>query len=198
MKCLVREEPYRITGATRGEIARAIAILGPMRGGVRFAAFTDWEVVYRVRAGAPPPSVEVRAVVRLPDLVAPLSATADLREAFARYVDALRRHEGGHVAIAESAGHAVREALSALPESAGPRDVDRAARTAIASAHARERAYDLETSHGATQGASLWPPRQPPSLVATTDPSLPEPSHGATTDPHDCHLRFTTFGRTGH
>ncbi len=189
----LREEPFAITGATAGELRQALSILGPLRDGARYAAFTDWEVTYRVRPFDPlasrpfersashpfdpaaphpfdPPAsrpaslptsrphvdVGVLAVVRLPHLRPPLGTSPALVERWNHYVDALRRHERGHVAIARAAARAVLEALSELPPSAPPPIVARAASAALAEIRAAERAYDVDTRHGASQGAVFF------------------------------------------
>lgn len=163
MEHALREVPYPITGATKDEIRRAIAVLGPLRGGIRYAAFTDWEVIYRVRPLEDPRlTVAVSAVVRMPELHAPRSISPEILEAWGRYIEALRCHEMGHVAIARAAGQALFEALLALPGDAAPARIDHVARASIAFAHAKERAYDAETRHGATQGAVLFGSLTPP------------------------------------
>ncbi len=166
MEHTLQEVPYPITGATKDDLRRAIAVLGPLRGGVRYAAFTDWEVIYRVRPLEDPPlTVVVSAVVRLPELHAPRSIAPDILEPWGHYIEALRRHEMGHVAIARAAGQALFDALSALPDGASRERIDHVARASIAEAHEKERAYDSETRHGATQGAVLFGAPTSPDLL---------------------------------
>jgi predicted secreted Zn-dependent protease len=157
----VREAPFAITGSTEHELRLALSILGPLRDGARYAAFTDWEVTYCVRPPEAPtmrPQVDVGAlaVVRLPLLRPPRTTPPALVERWSQYVDALRRHERGHVAIARAAVIAVRHALADLPPGAPPPVVQRAASFALAEIHAAERAYDADTRHGATQGAVFF------------------------------------------
>lgn len=151
----VREQPFSITGATPAELRDALSILGPLRDGARYAAFTDWTVTYRVRP-ARHIHVTASAVVHLPLLRAPRSAPRALVERWNLYVEALRRHEMGHVAIARAAARAVHAALAALPPDAPPPLVAASASAALAELRAAERAYDIDTRHGATQGAVFF------------------------------------------
>lgn len=164
----VVERAYAVVGATAADLERAVFALGPRRGGRRFAAYTDWSIVWRYAAsptegdacvGVGACVVEARAVVTLP-MWRPLRATPTrLRERWARWVDALRAHEEGHVRVAAEARAAVQSAIAAvgpLPDSIALHDaVERAAADALARAHRADRDYDAATRDGATQGAGL-------------------------------------------
>jgi predicted secreted Zn-dependent protease len=152
----LREEPFAVAGGAIEDLRRALAILGPLRDGVRYAAFTDWEVSFHVRTEAPSradalaragalvhvraeaPSradalaptgalVHVRATVHLPTWRPPRSADRALVARWERYTAALRRHEMGHVALAKAAGDAVLAGLAELPPGAPAALVTRAA-----------------------------------------------------------------------
>ena len=157
----LREESYPVNGSTIEQLRRVLGVLGPVRHGRRYAAYTDWEVAFRVCAPGGPAlaahtSVSVSAVVRLPCWRPPPSAPRELAARWESYVDALRRHEDGHVAIARAAGEAVAARLLALPAHAPPEVFQRAAAQAVAELRAVERTYDMDTRHGAAQGAVLF------------------------------------------
>ncbi len=155
----LREQPFSITGATPAELRDALSILGPLRDGARYAAFTDWTVTYRMRPACAPVRhlhVTAGAVIHLPLLRAPRSAPRALVARWNLYVEALRRHEMGHVAIARAAARAVHAALADLPADAPSPLVTASAAAALAELRAAERAYDIDTRHGATQGAVFF------------------------------------------
>ena len=73
------------------------------------------------------------------------------RTAWDRYLAALMVHEAGHVAYTYDR----RSDVLAAIRSATCATADRAARAALAAIDAYHIAYDRETGHGATQGASF-------------------------------------------
>lgn len=162
----LRTEPYPVVGSSIEQLRASIAALGPIRGGRRFGAFTDWEVAWRFEHEACSEGrrisavvVEVRASMSLPRWLAPSNAAGELVAAWARYAAAIEEHERGHVAIAERAGATIQTSLLALPplpslgllRAAGRQAVD----AALAQARTEELAYDHETNHGEAQGVIL-------------------------------------------
>jgi predicted secreted Zn-dependent protease len=162
----IRERPYTVAGSTADHLRLVLGALAPVRAGRRFAAYTDWEVEWRYRPGGDrgrlwpeAVTVTVTATVRWPYWRPPRSAAAGLTQSWERYVALLRAHEQGHVRIAEAAGRAVAAGLAALPPSASvaalAQAAARTAEGAVADARERERAYDVETSHGASLGVEF-------------------------------------------
>jgi predicted secreted Zn-dependent protease len=159
------ERWYPVSGSTAEDVARAIARLGPARGPHRFGAYTDWTVTWRYRieenagvAHLAELDVFGEAAITLPRFL-PLRATTDaLRDRFARYLDALREHEQGHLRFAEEAVACVRDALAGLAEAstaaALEASITRAANDALDAVRNREAAYDETTGAGRTQGAT--------------------------------------------
>jgi len=159
----VRRSPYLVTGSTAEHLRLMTNARGPSRDDRRFRAYTDWVVTWRCTTGLAAGrhvveglDVSVDATLTLPRWAPPPWAPAALVDAWRAYVDALERHEQGHVELAASAARDVRDALLALPgfetEEELASAVERAAASAIGAARERERAYDDATGHGATQG----------------------------------------------
>ena len=72
----------------------------------------------------------------------------------------LKLHEAGHRAIAEQNARALAAALTGLRAPTCQVLTDSASRTAeriLADGRARNRAYDIDTKHGQTQGVVLEP-----------------------------------------
>src|SRR5207302_666295 len=90
----------------------------------------------------------------------PASASADLLKSWQAYLKAVRLHEAGHRTIAERNAREVMAALTPLRGANCDLLSDEASRTAerlVADGRARNRAYDVETKHGQTQGVVLQP-----------------------------------------
>jgi predicted secreted Zn-dependent protease len=162
----VREHHYAVTGSTARQIRAVMELLGPIRAGRRYGAYTDWEVRWRLsprRDGelfvAGGVDVVADAVVTLPSWRRPSSASERLAAAWRRYLGALRRHEQAHVEIAEAAARLVDERLGCLEGAPSLAALEQAARGVVADAVARmrrvEREYDQATDHGRLQGVSL-------------------------------------------
>lgn len=170
---IARREEYPVVGSTRAQLASMIAMLGPVRGGRRFGAYTDWQVHWayqRVSEGdrwrAADVTVTVTLCTTLPRWRRSAPVDAALARAWDDYSSALEAHEAGHAALAESAAQALYEGLCGLSPEPSREALDaRATATAhaVVEAHRRREAdYDRDTEHGARQGCSLEsPPRAP-------------------------------------
>jgi len=139
------------------------------RGPDGFHGLADWEYRYDYRV-APTPEGTCRVTgvrtaiegrIRLPRWTDEARAPKALREAWTTYLDALMRHEDGHMAT----GQALVRALSSdLAAATGPdcktlrADVERQAQRLIDEHQERDRSYDTETQHGAAQGVRFTPP----------------------------------------
>jgi predicted secreted Zn-dependent protease len=95
--------------------------------------------------------VTFRATVTLPRLADPASLPPPLADAWNRYIAALERHEAGHVRYA----YDHRGDVAAAIRGATCATAERAARAALAAIVAHDIAYDRDTQHGLTQGASF-------------------------------------------
>src|SRR5579884_435549 len=139
-----RERYYDIAGATAAALRDQIRRFGPADDGC---------ALREVR-------VTLTLTVTLPRWTPPAAAPADLRAAWRTYLERVRVHEAGHGAIAEAAA---RELLAALAAVHGPTcdaaraEATRTAERIVAAGRARNRAYDVETRHGQTQGVVLGP-----------------------------------------
>jgi predicted secreted Zn-dependent protease len=93
----------------------------------------------------------------MPEWTPPPEAAADLVERWNRYHTALQRHEDGHKEHGLGAARDVREKLRALD--AEPdcdsmnREANAVANRVVEQYKAKDRTFDKETRHGASQGA---------------------------------------------
>ena len=72
----------------------------------------------------------------------------------------MRQHEAGHRAIAEQNARDLLAALSSMRAATCQQVMDAASRTGeriVAEGRAKNRAYDVQTKHGQTQGVVLPP-----------------------------------------
>lgn len=156
---------YDVEGRTADEVRRDMDWESPFReAGRNFVAATKWHVNWRYRSWETRNSctltrvdTRVRISVTLPRLLRPELLDPALQSRWQQYVEALQRHEQGHVDLALQAARDVEERIAAIPPQASCaalRDaVDRIGDEVIAQYHARERAYDRETDHGMNTGA---------------------------------------------
>jgi predicted secreted Zn-dependent protease len=84
---VARRSYYAVVGSTAQQLRTVLGALGPVRGGRRFAAFTDWEVTWRYRHGEDRDrggrsirdvAVEVSICITLPRWRPPRLASAEL------------------------------------------------------------------------------------------------------------------------
>ncbi|HET7296610.1 MAG TPA: DUF922 domain-containing protein [Gemmatimonadales bacterium] len=163
-----REQFYDIDGASAGALRDQIHRLGPKdETGESRDALTVWNLEWTYRDAPGTDSCATRDVritldvtITLPRWKPPATAPASLSETWRTYVEHVRLHEGGHRTIAERNARALFAALG--PLRAATCDalhslVSRTAEEIVADGRARNRAYDVQTKHGQTQGVVLGP-----------------------------------------
>lgn len=160
-------ETYRVRGSTLAELHESMA---PQRfrdpGGMAWDAYTSWEVrwsypLVRETDSCSLGEAQVRVDLRiqLPRWDPPAEADPDLIALWDGYLRALEAHEEGHAQLALAAACEVQQVLHSL----GPQPdcermelaADRATQAVIDRYHDLEVRYDLETDHGAADGAVL-------------------------------------------
>ena len=163
MQVDVRHTPYVVVGSSAGQLHTVLWALGPLRGGRRFVAFTDWEVVWRYRAAEDSAGWRIGGVtvlvsiqVTVPRWRPPRSASGELIASWQRVLAAIDLHEQGHIDLAVEAGRAIHGRLLELPAASSTGALHEAAFAAAESilrgVREREVAYDRDTCHGALQG----------------------------------------------
>lgn len=165
------EQYYDIDGSSAGALREGIARLGPKdESGKSLDALTVWDLqwTYKPVPGAPGDSsctlsdlkVTLNVTVTLPRWTPPTTAPASLRQTWRTYLEHVKVHEAGHRAIAERNARDLFKALTPLRARTCPSLDALASRTGediVADGRARNRAYDVETKHGQTQGVVLGP-----------------------------------------
>jgi predicted secreted Zn-dependent protease len=104
--------------------------------------------------------VTLDVAITLPRWNASSGAAPGLVSAWRSYVEHVKLHEAGHRAIAERNARDLTAALAGLRAPTCREAGDSASRMAeqiVADGRARNRAYDVETKHGQTQGVVLGP-----------------------------------------
>ena len=163
-----REQYYDIDGSSAGALRNQISRLGPKdESGTSHDALTVWSLEWTYgtaqrgdRCALRDVKVTLNVSVTLPRWKPPPTATAELLKTWQAYLKAVRLHEAGHRTIAERNAREVVAALTALRRASCERLSDEATRTAeqiVADGRARNRAYDVQTRHGQTQGVELGP-----------------------------------------
>src|SRR2546425_3911874 len=162
------EQFYDIDGSSAGALRNQISRLGPKdESGKSQDALTVWSLEWVYGTARRGDSCVVRDVkvtlnvsVTLPRWKPPAMATAQLLKTWQAYLKAVRLHEAGHRTIAERNARQVMTALAPLRGVSCEKLSDEATRTAeqiVADGRARNRAYDIQTNHGQTQGVELGP-----------------------------------------
>jgi len=104
--------------------------------------------------------VTLNVAVTLPRWKPPATATAQVVRTWQAYFKAVRLHEAGHRTIAERNAREVMAALTTLRGTNCDKLLGEASNTVeriVADGRARNRAYDVQTQHGQTQGVELGP-----------------------------------------
>ena len=163
-----RDQYYDIDGSSAGALRNQISRLGPKdESGKSQDALTVWSIESAYTGAQRGDSCVLRDVkvtldvaVTLPRWKPPATATAQLVRTWQTYLKAVRLHEAGHRTIAERNAREVMAALTTLRGTNCEKLLDEASRTVErieADGRARNRAYEVQTQHGQTQGVELGP-----------------------------------------
>jgi len=166
-----REQYYDIDGTSAGALREGIRRLGPKdASGTSLDALTVWDLQWTYKAvpvsaadsncALQDLKVTMNVTVTLPRWTPPASVSASLRESWRTYLQHVRVHEAGHRAIAERNAADLYRTLLGLRAATCAQLDSQASRTGediVADGRSRNRAYDVETKHGQTQGVVLGP-----------------------------------------
>ncbi len=179
----VSEEPeivwYPISGSTRAELQREMALHGPhddegVHAGMT-RTWTNWHVQFGGGNANPcymqAVQVTVHDTVTLPLWTPPLHPDSDLVAEWGRFVTMLGRHEAGHRDIALDGAGEIATKLASLSSRASCADMLAAAnaegQAILAASRERQKQYDVDTKHGLRRGTALE------DLDAPATPRLP-------------------------
>lgn len=163
-----REQYYDIDGSSAGALRDQIQRLGPKdESGKALDALTVWELEWTYHEVGDATGCALRDVqvtlnvtVTLPRWKPPPTAPARLSDSWRTYLEHVKVHETGHRTIAQRYARELFTALSGL-RAATCAELDgvvsRRAEEIVAEGRARNRAYDVDTQHGQTQGVVLEP-----------------------------------------
>ena len=159
------QRPYTVSAQPGDTLRQALNASTPISvDGKRFHGYTRWNVRWTFRWQADASgrcritevTTRLRTEVQLPEL---RSATPKQRAVFDRYLPALSRHEQGHVQFGLDAARAIDLGIAQLPTEPDCAMLERQANALghrLLREHVeREKAYDRDTRHGASQGAKL-------------------------------------------
>ncbi|HYT05525.1 MAG TPA: DUF922 domain-containing protein [Gemmatimonadales bacterium] len=162
-----RDRYYDITGSSAAQLREAMRQLGPHESGTPRDALTAWHLEWTYRQGRRADDCALRDVrvtldvtVTLPRWEPATGAPARLVESWNSFLEHVKAHEAGHRAIAERYARDLVAALTALRGATCADVWDEASRTAsriVEEGRAKNRAYDVATKHGQTQGVVLAP-----------------------------------------
>ena len=162
-----KKTTYKIKGNSVAELNAQMVELGPVDKNKRHHnAYTTWFVTWNFDCGnfggvyrAEHIRVKVEVKYIFPKWEAPADASPELVKKWTDYVAALQKHEDGHKEIGLQAGREILAKCEGLPPAFSCEEVSRAINEAgqkILNLYRQtEVRYDLETRHGATQGAQL-------------------------------------------
>jgi predicted secreted Zn-dependent protease len=151
---------YEIHGSTANDLQAGMAQSGPhSAGGAEFAANTSWQFNWSWNQSTSggvchPTNVRVTysITIAFPHWTPPANAAPGLVDRWTSFTEALATHEDGHaIRVIQNAGN-VGDAIAA----ASCANAQAAAQAALNTIQQVSDQYDLDTNHGATQGA-VWP-----------------------------------------
>lgn len=161
------QKPYSVRAHPDESLRQAINAATPIAvDGRRFHGYTRWNVRWTFRwwreasgrCTITEVSTRLRVELQLPDLQ---RATPRQQAEFDRYLPALSEHEQGHVQFGRDAARAVDQGIAQLPAEAECSTLERRANalghSVLRDYVEREKLYDQNTGHCATQGAKLKP-----------------------------------------
>lgn len=115
-----------------------------------------WQETTRGTCAITNVQVKLNATILMPRLV---GASTAQQARFVRFESALKTHELGHYALGQESAKRIQQTIRNMPEMPDCSSLETAANgrgnRVIEQARAQEIAYDRETNHGITQGASI-------------------------------------------
>lgn len=163
----IKRTTYKITGNSVQELKAQMVELGPVDKNHRHRdAYTTWYVTWDFDCGnfgsasrAERIRVKVEVKYIFPKWESTAEAPAELVQKWNDYIDALQKHEDGHKEIGVQAAREMLKKFEGLPSAFSCQEVNRAVNESgqkILNLYRQaEVKYDVETRHGATQGAQL-------------------------------------------
>ncbi|WP_232727889.1 DUF922 domain-containing Zn-dependent protease [Acidovorax sp. 69] len=157
--------PYPVRAQPGETLRQALNAATPITvNAQRFHGHTRWDVRWTFRwwreasgrCTLTEVTTRLRTEVQLPEL---RSATPAQQAVFDRYLPALSRHEQGHVQFGRDAALAIDQGIAALPVAPDCATLEREANALgqrqLRDHAEREKQYDRDTRHGASQGVRL-------------------------------------------
>jgi len=157
---------YEVNGRNRAELRRELNSKGPVNpdSGKRFDARTDWklgwEYKYEMKQGKyrlSSYSIKVAATIHFPKWVNMEAGNPLAQRLWLVYIHNLKRHEQGHVELAQRAGQVLSDRLSQLGAFRTRIEIEEAIKKKsqeVTRIHkALHQDYDRRTNHGKSQGA---------------------------------------------
>jgi predicted secreted Zn-dependent protease len=160
-------ETYPIVGADRATIGAALRAGVADANGRRFAGYHTWNITWHYETHAELAhcsivrvTVTLTSTVTLPVWTPPPGVESSLVAEWGRYRRALAVHERGHRALTYAGAGRILRAIEGLGDQSCAfigSSVRAVAEPLLAALRSEDARYDLETRHGATQGAT-WRP----------------------------------------
>lgn len=157
---------YTVKGMTIPELRQSIRENRPWKQRLDHDAMTDWRVDWRFTVTPTPAGCRVSTfgtqttiVITMPRWMAPTSAPETTRQIWQRYIEALGQHEAGHGAMALAAAAELNKRAQTIGKGADCESLkartEALGRQVIEEFRAKDKVYDENTRHGATQGVAL-------------------------------------------
>jgi predicted secreted Zn-dependent protease len=155
---------YVVRGTNLAQVRAAMVQARPWGATLGCDAFTQWDIncVFSCRRAGrqwvlDQCTIKTKVTITLPRLEMSPPLDRNLAGEFWSYLKALNEHEQGHVQLARDAAETVRRRFSLMGNYPSAQELttegQEMVNSTISSARQREREYDRETHHGATQGA---------------------------------------------
>lgn len=161
-------ELYEINGRNQSELRRGLNSKGPVNpdSGKRFDARTDWKLEWKYkyetkqgRYRLSSHSIQVTATIHFPKWINMEAGNPLTRRQWLVYIHNLKRHEQGHVELAQRAGQVLSDRLSQLGAFGTRIEIEEAIKKKaqeVTRIHkALHQDYDRRTNHGKSQGAQF-------------------------------------------
>jgi len=159
------QRPYPVQLQPGQTLRQALQAATPIVvNGRRFHGYTRWNVRWNYRwwreasgrCAITEVTTRLSTEVQLPELH---NASPQQQATFDRYLRALAQHEQGHAQFGRDAAQAIDQGIARLPAAADcvtlERNADALGRRLLQEHVEREKQYDRDTGHGASQGARL-------------------------------------------